>query len=175
MKRKQNKIIYILMIILLALTSFYIYFLATTKIWTYVSYPFIKESTFKYQIILKKRELNNITSCSYFLYKTKKYKYEVIETKKIEENIIVLIKIKKKFKDFSKDEVIMIPKTKKTLLNLIIDSWRSWKMKKLTNEELKKIEGGLSSAVLGLGISALIAFLAGFIDGFVNPEPCGGE
>lgn len=47
-------------------------------------------------------------------------------------------------------------------------------MKKISNKELKKINGGFSLTTL-IGVSALVAFIAGVIDGFVNPIPCGGE
>ena len=42
------------------------------------------------------------------------------------------------------------------------------------SKELKKINGGFSLTTL-IGVSALVAFIAGVIDGFVNPIPCGGE
>lgn len=48
-------------------------------------------------------------------------------------------------------------------------------MKKLTNDELKKIKGGASSLGLAIGVSALIAFLVGIISGITNPDSCGGE
>ncbi len=48
-------------------------------------------------------------------------------------------------------------------------------MENITKDELKKIKGGFSAVGLAIASSALIAFIAGIIDGFVNPEPCGGD
>lgn len=49
-------------------------------------------------------------------------------------------------------------------------------MKKLTNNEMKRINGGatITVAALGIGISIIISFLVGVISGFTNPEPCNG-
>ncbi len=46
-------------------------------------------------------------------------------------------------------------------------------MKKLTEEEMKKVEGGIS-VWIGVGIAALTVFLAGFLDGIVHPKNCEG-
>lgn len=47
-------------------------------------------------------------------------------------------------------------------------------MKDISIKQLKKIQGG-TAAVIGLGIAAIIAFLAGFIEGYVHPKACGGK
>ena len=49
-------------------------------------------------------------------------------------------------------------------------------MKELTKNEMKNIKGGaaISGTVVGIGVSILIAFVVGVINGFTNPEPCGG-
>lgn len=44
-------------------------------------------------------------------------------------------------------------------------------MKILQEQELKTIKGGISPLAL-LGIAAIIAFLAGVIDGYVHPKQC---
>jgi len=46
-------------------------------------------------------------------------------------------------------------------------------MKKLENKELEKINGGELSVMAVLGITALAVFIAGIIDGIVNPRKCG--
>lgn len=44
-------------------------------------------------------------------------------------------------------------------------------MKKLKDEDLKKVNGGISAwAVAGIG--ALVVFLAGVFDGIARPEKC---
>ena len=48
-------------------------------------------------------------------------------------------------------------------------------MKRITEEELKRIKGGEFTSWMGLGIAAVIVFLSGVIDGFVNPKTCGGD
>ena len=47
-------------------------------------------------------------------------------------------------------------------------------MKKINEIETKKIKGGFSIVAI-LSISAMIAFLAGVIEGYVHPKKCGGE
>lgn len=46
-------------------------------------------------------------------------------------------------------------------------------MKKLKDDELKSINGGISAWVIA-GIGALITFIAGVIDGIARPEKCRG-
>ena len=43
-------------------------------------------------------------------------------------------------------------------------------MKKIKNNELKKINGGGVGVVIV--VSALISFVAGVISGIANPDPC---
>lgn len=45
-------------------------------------------------------------------------------------------------------------------------------MKKLKNNDLKKINGGGVSATVGILIGAGIVFLIGLIDGYVRPLKC---
>ncbi len=47
-------------------------------------------------------------------------------------------------------------------------------MKEISEIEMKKLKGGFS-IMAGLGIAAVIAFLAGFIEGYVHPRKCGGN
>jgi len=47
-------------------------------------------------------------------------------------------------------------------------------MKKINEIETKRIKGGFSIVAI-LSISAIIAFLAGVIEGFVHPRKCGGD
>ncbi len=47
-------------------------------------------------------------------------------------------------------------------------------MRNLKENELKEIRGGFSIIAV-IGISALITFLAGFLEGYVHPKKCGGE
>ena len=44
-------------------------------------------------------------------------------------------------------------------------------MKKLKDEELKEINGGISGLAI-VGISLLVTFIAGVIDGIARPEKC---
>ena len=48
-------------------------------------------------------------------------------------------------------------------------------MKEITAEEMKRVKGGTFTIWTGLGIVAIIVFLAGVIDGYVHPKECGGE
>jgi len=45
-------------------------------------------------------------------------------------------------------------------------------MKKLTNNEMKKIDGGGFNIGLWFGIGAGVSFLIGLIDGLVRPLKC---
>lgn len=44
-------------------------------------------------------------------------------------------------------------------------------MRKLSNEEMKKIEGGVNWLVVTIATGA-ISFLIGVVDGLVNPKKC---
>ena len=44
-------------------------------------------------------------------------------------------------------------------------------MKKLKDEELKEVHGGISGWAIA-GISLIVTFLAGVIDGIARPEKC---
>ena len=47
-------------------------------------------------------------------------------------------------------------------------------MEKVNNDKLEKISGGgVSWIAIGLGISALVVFISGIIEGYTNPGSCG--
>ena len=50
-------------------------------------------------------------------------------------------------------------------------------MKEITKEELKEIKGGTSLTTIGIGVgvSLIISFIIGIINGYTNPTPCGGK
>ena len=45
-------------------------------------------------------------------------------------------------------------------------------MKKINNNELKKINGGGISFGVAIIVSALVSLVAGIISGIANPDPC---
>ena len=45
-------------------------------------------------------------------------------------------------------------------------------MKQISNEEMKKIEGGAINWGMMAGIGAAISFVIGFFDGWTNPKKC---
>ena len=45
-------------------------------------------------------------------------------------------------------------------------------MKKITDDNLKKITGGGINFSLAAGIGAIASFLIGVIDGLINPKKC---
>ena len=45
-------------------------------------------------------------------------------------------------------------------------------MKNLTNNEMKKIDGGGANIALWLGIGAGVSFIIGLIDGLIRPLKC---
>ena len=50
-------------------------------------------------------------------------------------------------------------------------------MKKIDDDKLVKINGGMTTAaavMIGVGVTALIVFLSGLIEGITNPERCNG-
>ena len=60
---------------------------------------------------------------------------------------------------------------------LISFQWLRWfggdSIKKQSKQELEKIYGGFSAWV-GIGISALVVFLSGVLEGITNPDKCRG-
>ena len=47
-------------------------------------------------------------------------------------------------------------------------------MTKIEENQLEKINGGTTTGIwIGVGIVALVIFIAGFLEGLVNPEKCG--
>ena len=53
---------------------------------------------------------------------------------------------------------------------------RRLELKKISDKELYKIEGGSTSvgvaAVIASAITAIVAFLSGIIEGYTNPQRC---
>ena len=45
-------------------------------------------------------------------------------------------------------------------------------MRELKTEEMKEINGGVNTVVLGEVISAVIAFISGLLYGYSNPKKC---
>lgn len=47
------------------------------------------------------------------------------------------------------------------------------KIKKISDENLEKINGGGSAAIwIGIAITAITVFLSGIVDGVTNPKSC---
>lgn len=44
-------------------------------------------------------------------------------------------------------------------------------MRKIEDEELKQVNGGISAWVIA-GIGVVVTFVAGIIDGIARPKPC---
>ena len=47
-------------------------------------------------------------------------------------------------------------------------------MKKINNEEMKKVKGGAINWGMMAGIGAAVSFIMGIIDGWTNPRKCNG-
>ena len=45
-------------------------------------------------------------------------------------------------------------------------------MKKISNEEMKKVKGGAINWGILAGLSAATSFIIGFFDGWTNPKRC---
>lgn len=62
---------------------------------------------------------------------------------------------------------------KMTIFDYLVKTLKGeWKIKKISKEELKKINGGGLSGVAIAGIIAGAIFLIGVIDGYVRPKKC---
>ena len=47
-------------------------------------------------------------------------------------------------------------------------------MQKIKEDKLKRIKGGFSVWTF-VGITAVVAFLVGVVEGYINPKNCGGN
>ncbi len=122
--KKNYNILILLIVFWLILILIYFHILNTIKLWQYDSYSITSIDDYNYQVILEKKALKNLRENNYFFYNNKKYQYKVLDSININDNTIVNIKLKAKIDLLKQIDTIIVPDTKKTILSLIIDSWR---------------------------------------------------
>lgn len=122
--KKNYNILILLIVFWLILILIYLHILNTIKLWQYDSYSITSIDDYNYQVILEKKALKNLRENNYFFYNNKKYQYKVLDSININDNTIVNIKLKAKIDLLKQIDTIIVPDTKKTILSLIIDSWR---------------------------------------------------
>ena len=122
-KYQKNTINSLFSIILLILTTFFFGSLLTTKIWTYQSFNIIKETELTYQILTTKKNVHLLEENNYLYHNNKKYLYKVNKKEEISDSIILELKLNKDITNLEKNALVMIPKVKKTLFKIIIESW----------------------------------------------------
>ena len=121
---KKNKCLIYIGLLNVFITIAFIYFLTKIKIWTYDNYTFFKEDDI-HQTLLTKTERKNLRSVSYCYIDSHKRYYKIIKEEKIKSKYLILIELKNEDRDIVD---ITVPKTKKTVMSLIIETWRSkWK------------------------------------------------
>ena len=118
---KKNKCLIYIGLLNVFITIAFICFLTKIKIWTYDNYTFFKEDDI-YQTLLTKTERKNLRSVSYCYIDSHKRYYKIIKEEKIESKYLILIELKNEDRDIVD---ITVPKTKKTVMSLIIETWRS--------------------------------------------------
>ena len=122
-KYQKNTINSLFSIILLILTTFFFGSLLTTKIWTYQSFNIIKETELTYQILTTKKNAHLLEENNYLYHNNEKYLYKVNKKEEISDSIILELKLNKDINNLEKNALVMIPKVKKTLFKIIIESW----------------------------------------------------
>ena len=122
-KYQKNTINSLFSIILLILTTFFFGSLLTTKIWTYQSFNIIKETELTYQILTTKKNVHLLEENNYLYHNNKKYLYKVNKKEEISDSIILELKLNKDINNLEKNALVMIPKVKKTIFKIIIESW----------------------------------------------------
>ncbi|HIS39157.1 MAG TPA: DUF4094 domain-containing protein [Candidatus Onthousia faecavium] len=122
-KYQKNTINSLFSIILLILTTFFFGSLLTTKIWTYQSFNIIKETELTYQILTTKKNAHLLEENNYLYHNNEKYLYKVNKKEEISDSIILELKLNKDITNLEKNALVMIPKVKKTLFKIIIESW----------------------------------------------------
>lgn len=105
------------------LTIIFFYNLFLKKIWTYQSFNVIKNADLSYQILITKDDLKLFSDNSYFYCNNEKYLYEVISETEFFDNVILEVALDKEISSSSGIVSIMVPKVKKTLFQVIIESW----------------------------------------------------
>ena len=109
--------------LVLILTIIFFYDLFLKKIWTYQSFNIIKDVDLNYQILITKDDLMLFSDNSYFYFNNEKYLYEVISETEFFDNVILEVILDKEISSSSGIVSIMVPKVKKTLFQVIIESW----------------------------------------------------
>ena len=122
-KYQKNTINSLFSIILLILTTFFFGSLLTTKIWTYQSFNIIKETELTYQILTTKKNAHLLEENNYLYHNNEKYLYKVNKKEEISDSIILELKLNKDITNLEKNALVVIPKVKKTLFKIIIESW----------------------------------------------------
>lgn len=108
-----------------------------------------------------------------FTYKIIKINDLVIDNVNYKEVILDIKKLNKKYliENNVIDAKIIINNT--TIFEYLIKTMKGeWRMKEVSKEELKKINGGGISVLTAIGISAAVIFIIGVIDGYVRPKKC---
>ena len=122
-KYQKNTLVSLLGIVLLIVTTVFFGSLLTTKIWTYQSFSILKEKDLTYQILTTKNNVHLLEENNYLYHNNKKYLYEINKKEEISDSIILELKLNKDISNLEKNALVMIPKVKKTIFKIIIESW----------------------------------------------------
>ena len=126
MKKYRNKnFLRLIIIVAFFLLGIFLYFLKEIKLWTFESYTIMKINDLEYNVFINSRDLKLFRENNFFYFDSVKYCYKIIDSSIYNENIILSLKVFENLTDHNKMIEIALPKLKKSLFSLIIDSWRS--------------------------------------------------
>lgn len=123
-------------------------------------------------------ELRKLNNSKYLYLDNKKYKFKLISTNrkvlkkdnKWYHEVIINLNLSNKYKD-NDMIVVSIYSKKEKLYNIFKVCWEEQLLRKISENDLEKINGGFS-AWAALGIASTVIFLAGVLDGIVHPKAC---
>lgn len=123
-KYKRKNLLIFSFVILFIFTLVFFYLLNTVKLWTFNTYNILEESDKFISVLTTKEDVKIFRDNSFFYYNTNKYYYEIESNDSYDEKIILVLKLEKNFSLLEDDRDLLLPYTKKTVLSLIMESWR---------------------------------------------------
>ncbi len=123
-KYKRKNLLIFSFVILFIFTLVFFYLLNTVKLWTFNTYNILEESDKFISVLTTKEDVKIFRDNSFFYYNTNKYYYEIESNDSYDEKIILVLKLEKNFRLLEDDRDLLLPYTKKTVLSLIMESWR---------------------------------------------------
>ena len=122
---RKKSLLNLFFVITFVLLFVFFYLLNTVKLWTFNRYNMALVDNNCIKTVVSLADVLLFQDNNFFYYDNKKFLYKIENKEKLEDEVILTLKLERKIKGDSDDTTLLLPNIKKSIFSLIIDSWRS--------------------------------------------------